>query len=230
MNEVIIEKIKDKIMNSIPLQPILFLSPSPEISIQEIKNLCYTLFESTHGDKNNIFILSDNGEKIKTSQMRDFIQKSNIKPSFWFQIFLIENISRATIESLNSALKFFEEPWVWNIIFLTNKDESGILETILSRVQIIQLKNNTNSPHSDFFFQMIQNYFFWKKDILIKYFFQDKKIEKQDYISFFQTFIYFIQKYPEYSFLGESIVNSLQYIEKNNVIPKYEIDKLLLKI
>jgi len=36
-------------------------------------------------------------------------------------------------------LKFFEEPDVTNIIFLTNTSESGILDTILSRVQTIDL-------------------------------------------------------------------------------------------
>jgi hypothetical protein len=36
-------------------------------------------------------------------------------------------------------LKFFEEPDITNIIFLTNASESGILDTILSRVQIIEL-------------------------------------------------------------------------------------------
>jgi len=36
-------------------------------------------------------------------------------------------------------LKFFEEPDVTNVIFVTNISESGILDTILSRVQTFDL-------------------------------------------------------------------------------------------
>jgi len=61
-------------------------------------------------DKNFFYKLVDNNEKIKIAQVRNFISKSNIKSSFKFQIFLIENISRMNKESFNACLKFFEEP------------------------------------------------------------------------------------------------------------------------
>jgi hypothetical protein len=42
-----------------------------------------------------------------------------------------------TLQASNSLLKFFEEPGKQNIIFLSAKSESGILDTILSRVQTV---------------------------------------------------------------------------------------------
>lgn len=230
MNEQITQKIKEKIQNKELIQPLLFLSQNQELLSSKIQQQSHHLFESFWADKNNFYILPDNGEKIKTAQMRELIAKWNMKSSFWFQIFLIENISRATPESLNSALKFFEEPGLGNIIILTNKDESGILDTILSRVQVIQWENKSKNNYSEFYLQLIEDYFWWKKENLIKYFFQDKKIEKPDYLSFFETFLHFITLHPEYGYLAENIENSLQIIEKNNAIPKYEIDKLLLNI
>lgn len=64
----------------------------------------------------------------------------------------------------------------------------------------------------------------------MKYFFQDKKIEKQEYIDFLQTFLLYIKENLVYTDLIEQISESILLIEKNNVLPKYEIDKLLLKI
>jgi DNA polymerase III gamma/tau subunit len=52
----------------------------------------------------------DSNEKIKINELREFILKSTIKPPFQFQIFLIEDISRMTLESSHACLKFLEEP------------------------------------------------------------------------------------------------------------------------
>jgi len=39
------------------------------------------LFKIYEVDKNNLFILQDNNEKIKISNLREFLKKSFIKPS-----------------------------------------------------------------------------------------------------------------------------------------------------
>jgi DNA polymerase III gamma/tau subunit len=57
-----------------------------------------------------LHIFPDNNEKIKIQELRNFIAHSYIKSSYRFQVFLIENISRATLESFNASLKFLEEP------------------------------------------------------------------------------------------------------------------------
>lgn len=230
MNNEILHKIKEKIDSRWSFQPILFLSEETELLHLTIENIIHDLFTHYNVDKNCFYKLDDNGEKIKITQIREFISKWNMRSQFQFQIFLIENIGRATLESANSALKFFEEPWEGNIIFLTNNQEWWILETILSRVQTIHIKSEKKKTKNEFFYSLIDEYMHKKNLNLIKYFFNDKKIEKWEYIEFLSTFLFYVKENMMYSELAESIENSLNLIQKNNALPKYEIDRLLLKI
>jgi len=172
----------------------------------------------------------DNNESIKVSLIKDFISKSNIKSPFWYQIFYIENISRCTIESYNSMLKFLEEPWKWNIIFMSNASESNIIETIISRVKIININNSSSIEFDNFYYELIDNYT-QKKDLsLFIYFFNSKDIEKDEYIKFLETFLYYIKTNHKYIEIIEQIEKSINLISKNNVLPKLEVDKILLEI
>jgi hypothetical protein len=54
--------------------------------------------------------LEDSNEKIKLETIKIFLNKSNSKPGYKVQVFLIENFSRLTLQSANSCLKIFEEP------------------------------------------------------------------------------------------------------------------------
>jgi DNA polymerase III gamma/tau subunit len=68
------------------------------------------LFTRFEVDRHHIHILKDDGESIKIEGVRKFIQQSNLRSSGKFQIFVIENISRLTLQSANASLKFLEEP------------------------------------------------------------------------------------------------------------------------
>jgi DNA polymerase III gamma/tau subunit len=68
------------------------------------------LFARFEVDRHHIHILKDDGESLKIETIRKFIQQSNLKSSDLFQIFVIENISRLTLQSANASLKFLEEP------------------------------------------------------------------------------------------------------------------------
>lgn len=226
----ILEKIKSKIDAWWNFQPILFLWENIELLNKKINSLIEELFVYYKVDKNFFYKLADNNEKIKIAQVRNFISKSNIKSSFKFQIFLIENISRMNKESFNACLKFFEEPWEGNIVFLTNVSESWILDTVLSRVQIVSLFSSKASTYNDFFFNLIDSYAKTKNTDLLKYFFNDKDISKDEYINFLNTFLHYIKTNLVYTDLVDSIEESLNLIQKNNVLAKYEIDKIILKM
>lgn len=228
--ENIFKKIKNKIDLNQTVQPILFLwNNFFEIDL-EINKLKDKLFLEYWVDDYCFFEFKDNWEKIKVEEIRDFMKKSNTKSSFKFQIFLIKNIWRFTHQSANSVLKFLEEPWVWNIIFLTNTSESWILETILSRVIIKNIYSKKTNIKNEFYFDMIDWFLKQKNDLLYSYFFDDKKLEKQNYIDFFDTFFLYISSNLEYFYLADDILKSVNLIKNNNVLPKYEIDKLILKI
>lgn len=230
MQNNIFDKIVKKIEKGWYFQPILFLWENSELLNQEVNNIISELFKYFEVDKNSFYKIEDNKEKIKITQTREFISKSNIKSSFKFQIFLIEDISRFTLESANSSLKFFEEPGNWNIIFLTATQESWVLDTILSRVQIENIFFSSKKDNNDFYYLLIDDYLNKKNINLIKYFYQSKDFEKQEYIDFLNTFISYIKQNFVYVNLLDQIEESLNLIQKNNVLAKYEIDKLILKL
>lgn len=227
---LIFDRISQKIQWGETIQPILFLSENKEILSFQIHAFIDALLLKYDIDKNALFVLSDTQESLKIQEMRTFISHSYIKSHHLFQVFFIEQVSRMTLESFNSSLKFFEEPWVGNIIFLTNTSESWILDTILSRVQTIYLHSQLWERISEQYYLYIDDYLQKKNVQLLHYFFTEKNLTKQDYILFFETFLYYIKKNQEYYFLLSEIQNALHLIHKNNVLPKNEFDRLLLKI
>lgn len=219
--------IKNKIDNNSIFQPLLLCWNLFSIDIL-IWEVLWEIMNFYEVDKNNLFVLKDDNESLKISDVKLFVSKSNIKSNYKFQIFLFENIQRLTLESSNSLLKFLEEPWIWNIVILTSKSDSMILDTILSRVVKIDINWEENINNSIFFKDMISS-FFEKNDISIYwYFFDDKKIEKGDYLKFLETLFLYLKDNSLRIDLLEEIEKSINFIIKNNSIPKYEIDKILL--
>ena len=119
MKDSFLENIKTKINKGEEISPFLFLSDNLEILDAEVNTLASELLGSYGIWKEHLFCLKDNSESIKIKNMKVFLEKSHQKSSFKFQIFFIENISRMTLKAANASLKFLEEPWIWNIVFLT---------------------------------------------------------------------------------------------------------------
>lgn len=233
-NNLFMDKFTWKLSSGLVPSPYLFLSNNLELLNQNLEILSKELLSKFNIPDANLFILKDNSEKIKISNIKEFFKQSNIKTPYEFQIFLIENISRMTLQSANSCLKLFEEPWDWNIIFMTNKSESWILETILSRVQIENAVNglkqftNTNIKN-EFFINLIDSYITQKKLDLVSYFFSSK-LEKTEYIWFLNTLLnYWKSKLLFIDFL-EELSQDIYSVEQNNVNIRYIVDKYILKI
>lgn len=228
-NKNIIDNIEKQINKGDKKAPFLFLGKNLEILNSDIKNLSLELMKKYEIPQTYLYIFPDNWEKIKIKDIKSFIEYSNSKPPFKFQIFLIENISRLTISASNSLLKFFEEPDESNIIFLTNNSESWVLDTILSRVQNIDTKINYSIKKDDFIISMINSYIEKNDNEIISYYFRNK-LEKQEYINFLENLILYIKdKLVLIDFLDE-IEEDINSIKQNNVNPRYIVDKWLLKI
>lgn len=86
-----------------------------------------------------------------------------------------------TPQSANAALKFFEEPGFGNIIILTNASQADILETILSRVQIVRLTDTTTATLGQYD-DMVSRYFSNTDTDLVSFLFT-QKLEKSQYQS-----------------------------------------------
>lgn len=134
-----------------------------------------------------------------------------------------------TDSAWNSLLKFFEEPWVQNIIFTTNSSEVGILDTILSRVQIINFESKSKDKINSFYQDLLKNYLKNNDTEIINYFF-NAKIEKEEYVSFLENLIIFIKNNLIFIEFLDEILEDINAIKQNNVNAKFITDKWIFKI
>jgi len=229
INKSIIENIIWQINKGDKKSPFLFLGKNPDLLNSDVKNLWLDLLKYFKIPSSYLYTFEDNWEKIKIKDMKSFVEFSNSKPPYKFQIFLIENISRFTISAWNSLLKFFEEPDITNVIFLTNNSESWILDTILSRVQTFDLWWQTKIKKDEFIYSLINNYITKKDTEILSYYFRNK-LEKEEYISILENLIiYFKNNLIFINYLTE-INDDINAIKQNNVVAKYVVDKWLIKI
>jgi len=223
----IIENINKGVENS----PFLFMSWNLELLNQKIYNFSLDILSEYDVPKVNIFVLKDDGESIKISEIKEFLSKLNSKSSYKLQIFIIENISRLTLQASNSVLKQFEEPGEWNLIFLTNKSESWVLETILSRVSFVDLWLKQIRENYEFYSNMVLDYLNGRSLNLVSYFFKNK-LEKIEYINFLKALID-LNKQQKISFSNElldELLDDINLVANNNVNAKSVVDKWILLI
>jgi hypothetical protein len=226
----IISKIIENINVEQENSPFLFVWENLELTNEKVKTYALEILKRLSIPQVYLYKLEDNWESIKIWELKSFLSKSNSKPAYKIQIFLIENFSRISITAANSCLKIFEEPTVHNIFFITNASEAWILDTILSRVQVINLNIKKIENKNSFFYELI-----WAaiKDNntknLVSYFFKSK-LEKEEYISFLKTFIYYIKKELILIKFLDEVLEDINMIERNNVLARNTIDKWIIKI
>lgn len=99
-------------------------------------------------DSNNypdLFILEPDGNTFRKSQLMDLqkeFQNSSLLDGK--RIYVIKNVEKFNASSANSILKFLEEPEDNIIAFLLTDNRYHVLETILSRCQVLSLKEYCN--------------------------------------------------------------------------------------
>lgn len=224
-----ISKISEQIKKGGEVSPFLFIGKNLDLLNEKVENIAISLLKEYEIPNVYLYIFKDDQEKIKIKEIKKFVEYSNSKSPFKFQIFFIENISRLTPTSSNSLLKFFEEPWVWNIIFTTNSWENNILETIISRVQIIDLNIFQIKKENSFYLSLLKNYLNEESNELVAYFFKNK-LEKHDYIDFLENLIIYSKNNLSFINYLEEINEDINEIKQNNLNAKYIVDKWILKI
>ncbi len=228
MENSIFTKIQKDIDQKGENSPFLFLWENMELIHADIESFIKEIFIKYAIDSQSLFHLVDSWEVLKIDEIKKFLANGNTKPRFKFQIFFIENISRMTLQSANACLKFFEEPGEGNIIFLTNASESWVLETILSRVQIISYTySQGRDVENNFYISMIESHVLWSSDELVRYFFSGK-YEKWEYTNFLKSIIYYISKTGDHTHLLDELHEDIWGILKNNLQGKYIADKYIM--
>lgn len=88
------------------------------------------------GIDTDTLIFLDDGEVLPIEKVREIISRATVSHVKPYLIFVIENIGRMKIESMNALLKTLEEPAPGVLFFLTANKESDVLPTIRSRARV----------------------------------------------------------------------------------------------
>ena len=211
------------------ISPFLFLSNDTNAIHQETQEIISGLQTLYNFPTTSIFEIDCWVETIKIQDIRKMLEKSHVKSSYNIQIFIIHNISQLTLWSSNGLLKFLEEPWIWNVIFLTNNSESGVLDTVLSRVQIIIIRSKIKTQYSEEVVNFLTEYI-EKNDTEILGYYYNKKTQKEDGIIFLYSLIECISRTGKHVDLLNNIENSLNGLGSNNFVAKFIIDQYLIEL
>ncbi|MBQ8535772.1 MAG: hypothetical protein IJ463_08825 [Bacilli bacterium] len=137
-------------------------------------------------DSNNypdLYVIKPDGSSIKKGQLID-LQKEYSNKSLLDnkRIYIIEECEKMNQSSANTILKFLEEPEDDVVAILIADNRYHVIDTIISRCQIISLKENFNvSEYSDDFIDFFEsvlkpNEFYIKYNSFIKNIIPEKTI------------------------------------------------------
>ncbi len=106
-------------------------------------NSCKKMDEGIHPD----VIYIDNGDKksIGIDTVKEIVKSSLIKPNeSVYKVYIIDNAHTCTHQAQNALLKLIEEPKKHLVVILLCTSLSNILQTIISRCNIINMPTLSN--------------------------------------------------------------------------------------
>lgn len=174
----------------------------------------------------DIYIIEPEGNWIKKSQLID-LQKEYSNKSILGgkRIYIIKNAECLNPSSANTILKFLEEPEDNIIAFLITDNRYHIIDTIISRCQIISLKENIYSDECSSECAELLKSILNPNDFFVhyNYFYNSILIDKTVAIEYFerieQILIAFLNyKYNNYVFQNTNIIDLLN---------SYSIDRII---
>ena len=105
-------------------------------------NNCITCLRVDDENYPDFMVYDGSKQVIKKKDVGDIESRFEKKAfeSKGIMIYILHLVENMTIEAVNSILKFLEEPDTETYAFLTTNNESNILPTIVSRCQVLHLK------------------------------------------------------------------------------------------
>lgn len=104
-------------------------------------NTCLSCLRFEDGNYSDFMILDSSKQSIKVKdieELQEFLSSSSLENKSK-KIYIINLLENCNKETINALLKTLEEPHPNTYAFITTKNESKILQTILSRCQILNL-------------------------------------------------------------------------------------------
>jgi len=81
------------------------------------------------------------GNQLVIEQIREVVREASRSPiESRFKVFIITSFERANVNAANALLKTLEEPSATTRIILVSHQPSGLLDTIISRCQLLRLR------------------------------------------------------------------------------------------
>ena len=176
--------------------------------------ICRLVDEGNYPD---VLVVEPDGKEIKKGQLLDLQKEYNNKSMLDSnRVYIIKEADKLNLAAANSILKFLEEPEDNIVAILLTKNRYQIIDTILSRCQIIALKRKTPSNvDSDkaltFIKYMLKNgeLFVNYKEILDNIM-PDKRVTRQILEQVKVIFIDYLE--------GNDVMIDLSNVDKNKVV------------
>lgn len=199
---------------------MILLNKNSEFVFNDNSNISYLVNNLSYPD---LKIIEPEGQWIKKNQLlnlqEDFKNKSLFNNK---RIYIIKEADRLNSSSANTILKFLEEPESNVIGILLTKNRYHVLDTILSRCQILSLSDDYSlCEFSDETIEFL-NFILNKEDLFINYNYivssilVEKKITKKILSEIEFILLRYVNN--NFSFLSDKTIN---------LIKKYDIDEIV---
>ena len=203
--------------------------------------LCNISYEKLEKENNNIINLIDDdnypdikiiepeGSTIKKSQMidlqKDYSNKSLLDGK---RIYVVKEADKLNPASANTILKFLEEPEEDIIAILLTTNRYKIIETILSRCQILTLKENSIPIIEDDVFDLLKcvvypSEFFIKYNSIITDLVPDKDIARNKLKKLENIIISYLDNKYEEKQIDEKLVKLFKDIDSKKLLNSLSI-------
>lgn len=179
-----------------------------------------------HGNYPDIDIIEPDGSTIRKSQMIDLKKEySNKSLLNNYRFYIIKNAEKLNSASANTMLKFLEEPEENIIAILLTNNRYAVLDTILSRCQILCLKdesllNKENNNILEFIPYLLDpNQFFLNYNHLINDVIVDKNVAKEHFLEVEKMLSYYIDsQYSNNSNIEKDLSNLLGNVSIHKIV------------
>lgn len=178
-------------------------------------------------DDNNypdIKIIEPDGATIKKGQMidlqKDYSNKSLLDGK---RIYVVKEADKLNPASANTILKFLEEPEEDIIAILLTQNRYKILETILSRCQILTIKENSMPIIEDDLYDLLKcvinpNDFYIKYSSIVNDIIQDKDIAKEKLEKIENIIILYLENKYNNKEIDEKLIKLFKDIDSNKLL------------
>lgn len=189
-------------------------------------NIIKLIDDSNYPD---IKIIEPEGSTIKKSQMidlqKDYSNKSLLDGK---RIYVVKEADKLNVASANTILKFLEEPEDGIIAILLTTNRYKILETILSRCQILTIKENSMPIIEDDIYDLLKcvlypNDFYIKYSSIVNDIVPDKDIVKHKLSEIENIIVLYLEGKYKISEIDEKLVKLFKDIDNKKLLNSLSI-------